>query len=788
MNPLETLIPSSVAEALGGTMMHSLWQLSAVAVVLMLALALVPRNAVRLRYRLAVAAMVTKVLLPAVTFALLYSPSEAVVDQPAPVAMKMTPAQFAAIRSTLAPAAQPASAFEAMQAFFQENAYLFLGLWMVGALLLSLRFVGGAWQVNRLRRRNLVAVPEELQAAFEKLKLRMGLGAEVKLGLSRAIDTPMAIGALKPLVLLPASLLSGLTPEQVECILIHELAHVRRWDYLVNMLQCLVEIVLFFHPATWWVTKVIRNERENCCDEQVLGQNSNKVQYARALLSLEVLRQQPQMAMAATGGELNRRIRRITGGSVPKDRRMHLRGFVYGLIALVCLVVVGTQSPNVVKAAWPFLAAEEDSLPADQGKKSATTLKAENKDDDDSKARQDAYRLAGLLGKIKIATTGLDSPITKIVIDNDGDQVEMTLGQNGQITSAKHNGKEVPADQLGEYQSIAEDIMAPGANVPPAADMPGMPPFPAIPSIGAMPPMPPMPAIPSIPFGDDGNFDSKAFEKQMEAFGKQMESWGQDFAKQFEGQEWSAFAENAAKWAEGMAGAGADPLDNPEGKRIRKEMEELERKMEKTTDPAELGRLGAELGELGAQLGEMGRMNGEEFEARMEAFGEQMEQWGERLADDLAHLQDLEGIDPDSPDSEDMREAEEDATEADREAEEDAREADREAARARREEMDEVRAADREAARADREVMEAEREAATAARAARGTDALRDALVRDGLINNPNSYKVKINEKELVVNGRKQSDSLHRKYVRLIEHSLGTDIGKDWITIQHNMR
>ena len=127
----------------------------------------------------------------------------------------------------------------------------------------------------------------------------------------------MAIGWLKPVVLIPFSMVSGLTPQQLDMLLLHELAHIRRHDYLVNFLQTLVETLLFFHPTVRWVSKQMRNEREYCSDDIAVQHGSSAIAYAHTLADTASLCQKhrhhaiPSMAMAASGGDLKQRVVRL---------------------------------------------------------------------------------------------------------------------------------------------------------------------------------------------------------------------------------------------------------------------------------------------------------------------------------------------------------------------------------------------------------------------------------------------------------------------------------------------
>jgi GWxTD domain-containing protein len=142
-----------------------------------------------------------------------------------------------------------------------------------------------------------------------QLAARLRVNSVVTLFESRLVDVPVVAGFLRPVILMPAGFLAGMPPEQLEYLLIHELAHVRRLDYLVNLLQKAVEGLLFYHPAVWWVSSVMAKERENCCDDVVLSIHPEPGRYASTLAALEQSRW--SSAPAANGGNLSQRIRRI---------------------------------------------------------------------------------------------------------------------------------------------------------------------------------------------------------------------------------------------------------------------------------------------------------------------------------------------------------------------------------------------------------------------------------------------------------------------------------------------
>jgi beta-lactamase regulating signal transducer with metallopeptidase domain len=183
--------------------------------------------------------------------------------------------------------------------------------WSSGVLGLSIRSLGGWAVAVRFARRYTRPAEEYWEAKFRVLAKRLAIARPVRLVISGVAQVPAVVGSLRPVVLFPASLLTGLSPEQIESLLAHELAHVRRHDYLVNLLQTAAETLLFYHPAVWWISRNIRCERENCCDDLAVEACGSSVTYARALTQLEVMRSTPRLAMAADGGSLLSRVERI---------------------------------------------------------------------------------------------------------------------------------------------------------------------------------------------------------------------------------------------------------------------------------------------------------------------------------------------------------------------------------------------------------------------------------------------------------------------------------------------
>jgi Zn-dependent protease with chaperone function len=183
--------------------------------------------------------------------------------------------------------------------------------WLLGVVLLSLRLASGCWFTVRLRKASHPA-PQEWELVIQRTAARVRVSTPVRLLVSSLAEVPMVVGWLRPVILVPVTSLTGLPIEQMTALLAHELAHIRRRDYLVNLLQRMAETLLFYHPAVWWVSRQIRLERELCCDDIAVAASGDAVTYARALAGLESQRS-PRMtaAVAANGGFLVNRVRRL---------------------------------------------------------------------------------------------------------------------------------------------------------------------------------------------------------------------------------------------------------------------------------------------------------------------------------------------------------------------------------------------------------------------------------------------------------------------------------------------
>jgi len=228
-----------------------------------------------------------------------------------------------------------------------------LRVWALGVLVFSLRLVWSSRYVYKLQRTGAPA-ENDLIEGVARLVDRMGVSRAVSVLVSPLTDTPSVVGWLRPVILIPPACLIGLTAEQLETIIAHEIAHIIRHDYLVNVLQSVVEAVLFYHPAVWWISGRIRQERELCCDDMVVESCGDAVVYARALTGLERLRVgQQTLALGSTDGALSYRVRRLLGDAVTETQGLsRMAGILVLCLGIVCLTLPLSRAQPMPAEAW----------------------------------------------------------------------------------------------------------------------------------------------------------------------------------------------------------------------------------------------------------------------------------------------------------------------------------------------------------------------------------------------------------------------------------------------------
>lgn len=329
-------------EALGWTLIHFCWQAAAIALVYKLADLAIPRNRTQARYVLALVALLGMLSASIVTLAY-----QEAIHRQAAIATHSASAATPTVQIIPRPLAvmeMPSAPRQTVQ-FFASDVMPYLdAFWLIGVFCLTLRTIGGWWLIRKLRHSSLQKASHTLRIGLDRIRLQMGIPRFVDLRLSSRIASPLTVGVIRPLILLPITALTSLSPEQLEVVLAHELAHIRRADYFWNILQTMIETLFFFHPAVWWISRRLREQRELCCDDIAVQTCQDPAVYAAALLRLEEERKMHlHLAMALDGNQsrvsLRARILRILGDpeEQPRDfKPLSLAAMVAALVLFVC--------------------------------------------------------------------------------------------------------------------------------------------------------------------------------------------------------------------------------------------------------------------------------------------------------------------------------------------------------------------------------------------------------------------------------------------------------------------
>lgn len=384
-----------MGQAIGWTIINSLWQIALIAICLRLLLWIIPQNRSDLRYGLALSALIITLIWAGTTFDQQWSISQYNTLESTTM-VSPTTESIASNTPSTTPTLEakgnhstskntPLTTWLDTDSFYKELSLIsqnivpfipYLAIvWYLGVLVLSIFIIGGFFHLNQLKTVGVHPPSADWQNRFTQLKRQMGITKEVQFLLSEKISSPITFYFFKPIVLAPLSLFSGLSSDQIEVLLLHELAHIRRFDFSINIFQSLIEILFFYHPAVWWMSRELRKEREHCCDDLVMSIHNNPLLYAEALTCIQSsnFSLKTNLAMAATGkkGSFSQRIFRLFGKYDPQP--ISLRGtFLLLTLLLTGFVMQGFYLPKETKKTIidnraitniPTTATETETLP-----------------------------------------------------------------------------------------------------------------------------------------------------------------------------------------------------------------------------------------------------------------------------------------------------------------------------------------------------------------------------------------------------------------------------------------
>ena len=468
MNFIDQYLSEDLIYALGWTVLHSLWQALAIALLMMLALLFFQNKSSAFKYKLVSGALLLVLFASVLTFGIYYQQAHEATAFTGPDIETLAQVVPLASAADLHTSGTLSSYID----FFNQNIPFITMVWLLGLCFFLVRLVGGLLYIQRIKHSHHTAVSEYWQQKISALGGKLSLRRPVRLVESSLAAVPMVIGFFKPVVLMPLGAINNLTEAEVEAILAHELAHIRRYDFLINILLSFVEALFYFNPAVWWIAANIRSERENCCDDIAIELCGDSLVYAKALMRLEELElavPSYAMTMSSSNGELLQRIKRIL--QQPRTRSNMLEKMLATALLLVSLVLFAfgantfQYNKNLQKESF---AHEMNALLGIHEDNAAYANMLFAKADTTPQKKKQRYIKKSNKGEVELEI--IDGDIVRLIID----------------------GEEIPKNELEDYNDLidqmVEEMEEAQERIPPTPPVPSVLPKPKAP---LTPPTPP---------------------------------------------------------------------------------------------------------------------------------------------------------------------------------------------------------------------------------------------------------------------------------------------------------
>ncbi|MFK8010241.1 MAG: M56 family metallopeptidase [Saprospiraceae bacterium] len=429
---IQNIFSEELIQAIGWTMIHSLWQGFAVAILMGIVMIGLQKKSSKVRHEFAFFSLFLIFVISLSTFIYLYDSAAEGAALGTTITV-ITESGFVLENATIVQ-----SFFQKSIEYFNEHLPLIVTLWLVGMIFFLLRMLGGLAFIQKLKTQQQQALTAEWQTIFEKIHAKFPMKKTVRIVESALAKTPMVVGYLKPVILFPLGAVNQLTQQEVEAVLAHELAHIYRNDYLLNIIQSFIEIIFYYHPAVWWISANIRTERENCCDDIAVKICGSSITYVKALVTLEEIQPAPNLAMSFSSGSKNQllnRVKRIL--NQPQNKFNIMEKFTATCFLLVALFLfsfsptksedhqANENSTNIEAAPFDLTSTSEtDTVPAPP-------------------SHHDKHHKKGN---------------SNFVYVKDGKSVEVKY-KNDQIEKLKINGEEIEKEDFSDYEDYIEELV-----------------------------------------------------------------------------------------------------------------------------------------------------------------------------------------------------------------------------------------------------------------------------------------------------------------------------------------
>jgi len=439
-------------QALCWTLLHSLWQGLLLTIFVTVIITVTRKSRPSIRYNLLAASFVLFIITSGLTF--LREIVIAKKDQPSTVNLSLTiqPVNHININDGTAIVSTNAEPnyFNKTIQYLDEHASLIVAIWFIVFSIKLVRMIVNIGYIQHIRHYKTFEPSFYWKQRIAELVRALDIQHTIILLESSLIKTPMIIGMLKPMILVPLGLLSNLPPGQVEAILLHELSHIRREDYLVNLLQSFAEVIFFFNPAIIWISSLIREERENCCDDITIGLTKNKKQFIHALVAFQeytTLQANNGIAIAFAGRKkyLLNRVKRIIYNENKKLNAMEKGIFIFSIVLISLIGFASVKQMSARKAKSNVTALSPmilDTVPAKKNPKNPDTIPGP----------VEFKNISSSINK-----DGNNKTRTIAATDRNGKQYKMIM-QNEEPMELYVNDKKISSEEMDNYKEIINTI------------------------------------------------------------------------------------------------------------------------------------------------------------------------------------------------------------------------------------------------------------------------------------------------------------------------------------------
>jgi len=471
MNLAGIHLSDPLTTALGWTIVHSFWQGTAIGLIAFLILKIRNTAPPQLRYLVGVFSLAAILISSIITFKFEYQPFTGIPGN------TVNPDTVNGLGSILISSSGGSNGSNYIH-FIQRTTLSFFpwmtSIWLFGVMVLSARLAGGLILVGRMRTGDVSPLPVALENRLMMLAEKSGINRILQVLQSGKVKVPTVIGVFRPVILIPAGIISLIPLEELESIIAHEIAHIRRFDFLINILQSLLEALFFYHPVVWILSAGVRQEREKCCDDFAVDVCGKLSIYAKALVELSEIQAGQNLPSVALTGNKNRIIHRVERLINPKKMKTNAsEKIIAGILILGSAIILTLSTSAKMSPRENF-----------QGASAEFNQQAFDKNQDESVSEESELSLNTAPPAVPLLPASMAEPalpelpaypdtchtsrrmdvkdniVTREFINKDGREMTMRfLISKGDVKELIVNGKEIPESEFPEYQKEIDRTM-----------------------------------------------------------------------------------------------------------------------------------------------------------------------------------------------------------------------------------------------------------------------------------------------------------------------------------------